>query len=66
VIIGAVDTAGRPLPGAEAARLETIVVDDARQVRHRERIPNADRLIVEWPRRPLAEVQPDHATACSS
>jgi xanthine dehydrogenase accessory factor len=63
VIIGAVDTADALCQAAKLLGWETIVVDARAKFATRERIPNADRLIVEWPEEALAEVQPDHATA---
>jgi xanthine dehydrogenase accessory factor len=63
VIIGAVDTADALCQAANLLGWETIVVDARAKFATRERIPNADRLIVEWPEEALAEVQPDHATA---
>ena len=63
VIIGAVDTADALCQAAKLLGWETIVVDARAKFATRERIPTADRLIVEWPEEALAEVQPDHATA---
>ena len=63
VIIGAVDTADALCQAAKLLGWQTIVVDARAKFATRERIPNADRLIVEWPEEALAEVQPDHATA---
>jgi xanthine dehydrogenase accessory factor len=63
VIIGAVDTADAVCQAAKLLGWETIVADARAKFATRERIPNADRLIVEWPEEALAEVQPDHATA---
>jgi xanthine dehydrogenase accessory factor len=63
VIIGAVDTADALCQAAGLVGWETIVVDARAKFATRERIPHADRLIVEWPEEALAEVRPDHATA---
>jgi xanthine dehydrogenase accessory factor len=63
VIIGAVDTADSLCQAAKLLGWETIVADARAKFATRERIPNADRLIVEWPDEALAEVEPDHATA---
>jgi xanthine dehydrogenase accessory factor len=63
VIIGAVDTADALCQAAKLLGWETIVVDARAKFATRERIPHADRLIVEWPEEALAQVQPDHATA---
>ena len=63
VIIGAVDTADALCHAAKLLGWETIVADARSKFATRERIPHADRLIVEWPEEALAEVKPDHATA---
>ena len=63
VIIGAVDTADALCQAAKLLGWETLVADARPKFATRERIPNADRLIVEWPEEALAELQPDHATA---
>ena len=63
VIIGAVDTADALCQAANLLDWQTIVVDARAKFATPERIPNADRLIVEWPEEALAQVQPDHATA---
>jgi xanthine dehydrogenase accessory factor len=63
VIVGAVDTADALCGAAKLLGWETIVVDARAKFATRERIPHADRLIVDWPAEALAQVQPDHATA---
>jgi xanthine dehydrogenase accessory factor len=63
VVVGAVDTADALCQAAELLGWETIVVDARGKFATPERIPHADRLIVEWPEEALAQVQPDHATA---
>jgi xanthine dehydrogenase accessory factor len=63
VIIGAVDTADSLCQAAKLLGWETIVADARAKFATPERIPNADRLIVEWPDEALAMVEPDHATA---
>jgi xanthine dehydrogenase accessory factor len=63
VVIGAVDTADALCAAAKLLGWETIVADARAKFTTQERIPHADRLIVEWPEEALAEVQPDHATA---
>jgi xanthine dehydrogenase accessory factor len=63
VIIGAVDTANALCQAAKLLGWETIVVDARAKFATQERIPHADRLIVEWPEEALTQVQPDHATA---
>jgi xanthine dehydrogenase accessory factor len=62
-VIGAVDTADAVCQAAKLLDWETIVVDARGKFATPERIPHADRLIVEWPEEALAQVQPDHATA---
>jgi len=63
VIVGAVDTADALCQAARLLGWETIVADARAKFATPERIPNADRLLVEWPEEAFAEVQPDHATA---
>lgn len=63
VIIGAVDTADALCQAAKLLGWETIVADARPKFATPERIPHADRLIVEWPEEALATVKPDHATA---
>jgi xanthine dehydrogenase accessory factor len=63
VVIGAVDTADALCQAAKLLGWETIVVDARAKFATQERIPHADRLIVEWPEEALTQVQPDHATA---
>jgi xanthine dehydrogenase accessory factor len=63
VIIGAVDTADALCHAAKLLGWETIVADPRSKFATHERIPHADRLIVEWPEDALAAVRPDHATA---
>src|SRR5256884_3862114 len=41
----------------------TIVADARGRFATRERLPNADEVLVAWPEDALAQVQPDHATA---
>jgi xanthine dehydrogenase accessory factor len=63
VVIGAVDTADALCRAAKLLGWETIVADARGKFATRERIPHADRLIVEWPAEALAQIAPDHATA---
>jgi xanthine dehydrogenase accessory factor len=63
VIIGAVDTADSLCAAAKLLGWETIVADARGKFTTPERIPHADRVIVDWPEEALADVQPDHATA---
>ncbi len=63
VLIGAVDTADSLCGMAKQLGWETIVVDARAKFATRERIPNADRLVVKWPDEAIDEIRPDHATA---
>ena len=63
VMIGAVDTADALCQAATLLGWETIVADARQKFATPERLPHADRLIVDWPVEALAQVQPDHATA---
>jgi xanthine dehydrogenase accessory factor len=63
VIIGAVDTADALCQAANLLGWETIVADARAKFATRERMPHADRVLVEWPEEALAQVEPDHATA---
>src|SRR3954462_10328848 len=63
VVIGAVDTADALCRAAKLLGWETIVADARGKFATPERIPHADRLIVEWPAEALAQIAPDHATA---
>jgi xanthine dehydrogenase accessory factor len=62
-VYGAVDTAEAMCRGAKLLGWHAIVADARGKFATRERIPSADELIVEWPDRALAKVQPDHQTA---
>lgn len=63
LIYGAIDTADALAAAARAIGWHTIVADARAKFATRERMPNADELIVAWPEDTLAQVQPDHATA---
>ena len=63
VVIGAVDTADALCRAAKLLGWETIVADARGKFATPDRIPHADRLIVEWPAEALAQIAPDHATA---
>jgi xanthine dehydrogenase accessory factor len=63
LIYGAVDTAEALCRAAKLLGWTTIVADARAKFATPERIPTADRLVVEWPEEAFAEVQPDHATA---
>jgi xanthine dehydrogenase accessory factor len=63
LVYGAVDTAESLCRAAKLLGWTTIVADARAKFATAERIPSADRLIVEWPEQAFAEVEPDHATA---
>jgi xanthine dehydrogenase accessory factor len=63
LIYGAVDTAEALCRAAKLLGWTTIVADARAKFATSERIPTADRLVVEWPEEAFAQVQPDHATA---
>jgi len=62
-VYGAVDTADALCAAAHAIGWRTIVADARGRFATRERLPNADEIIVAWPEEALAQVAPDHATA---
>ena len=62
-VYGAVDTAEAMCRGAKLLGWHAIVADARAKFATRERIPSADELIVEWPDKAYAQVQPDHQTA---
>src|SRR3989449_11773407 len=63
LVYGAVDTADALCAAAHGVGWHTIVADARGRFATRERLPNADQVLVAWPEDALAEVQPDHATA---
>ena len=63
LVYGAVDTADALCAAAHGIGWHTIVADARGRFATRERLPNADQVLVAWPEDALAEVQPDHATA---
>jgi xanthine dehydrogenase accessory factor len=63
LIFGAVDTAEALCRAAKAVGWRTIVADARAKFATRERLPNADEIVVAWPDEVLARVEPDHATA---
>ncbi len=63
VVVGAVDTAQALCSAAGLLGWRTICVDPRAAFATRERIPNADELIVEWPDDALERIAPDHNTA---
>jgi xanthine dehydrogenase accessory factor len=62
-VYGAVDTAEALCRAARLLGWTAIVADARAKFATAERIPSADRLIVEWPDEALAQVEPDHQTA---
>jgi xanthine dehydrogenase accessory factor len=62
-VYGAVDTADALCATAKALGWHTIVADARARFATRERLPNADEILVAWPDEALARLQPDHATA---
>jgi xanthine dehydrogenase accessory factor len=63
LVYGAVDTADALCAAARGIGWHTIVADARGRFATRERLPNADEVLVAWPEDALAQVQPDHATA---
>ncbi len=63
LIYGAVDTAEALSRAAKLLGWTAIVADARAKFATPERIPSADRLIVEWPEEALDQVAPDHQTA---
>ena len=62
-VYGAVDTAEALCRGAKLLGWTAIVADARAKFATPERIPSADRLIVEWPEEALDQIAPDHQTA---
>jgi xanthine dehydrogenase accessory factor len=62
-VYGAVDTADALCAAARAIGWRTIAADARARFATRERLPNADEIIVAWPEEALAQVAPDHTTA---
>jgi xanthine dehydrogenase accessory factor len=63
LIYGAIDTADALCAAARGLGWHTIVADARGRFATRERLPNADEILVAWPEETLVQVQPDHATA---
>jgi xanthine dehydrogenase accessory factor len=63
LVYGAVDTADALCAAARALGWHTIVADARARFATRERLPNADEILVAWPEEALAQVAPDHTTA---
>jgi xanthine dehydrogenase accessory factor len=62
-VYGAVDTADALCAAANGIGWHTIVADARARFATRERLPNADEILVAWPDEAIARLQPDHATA---
>jgi xanthine dehydrogenase accessory factor len=62
-VYGAVDTADTLCAAARAIGWRAIVADARGRFATKERLPNADEIIVAWPEEALAQVAPDHTTA---
>ena len=62
-VYGAVDTADALCGAANAIGWRTIVADARARFATKERLPNADEIVVAWPEDALANVAPDHTTA---
>jgi xanthine dehydrogenase accessory factor len=62
-VYGAVDTADALCAAAKAIGWRTIVADARGRFATRERLPNADEILVAWPEEALDQVAPDHTTA---
>ena len=63
LVYGAVDTADALCAAAHGLGWRTIVADARGRFATRDRLPNADEILVAWPDETIAQVQPDHATA---
>ena len=62
-VYGAVDTADALCAAANAIGWRTIVADARARFATKERLPNADEIVVAWPEEALAHVAPDYTTA---
>lgn len=62
-VYGAVDTADALAAAAKGIGWRTVVADARPKFATRERMRNADELVVAWPEEAFAQVAPDHATA---
>jgi xanthine dehydrogenase accessory factor len=63
LVYGAVDTADALCAAAKLLGWTTIVADARARFATRERLPNADEILVAWPEETLAQVRPDTSTA---
>ena len=63
LVIGALDLADALCAAAKLLGWRTVVADARGRFATKERVPNADELLVAWPDDVLAQVRPDHDTA---
>jgi xanthine dehydrogenase accessory factor len=63
LVFGAIDTAEELCAAAKRLGWQTIVADARARFATPERVPSADELLLLWPDKALAQVQPDRATA---
>ena len=63
VVVGAVDTGEALCAAAKQVGWRTICVDARAQYATPERVPSADRIVVEWPEPAFEEITPDRDTA---
>lgn len=63
LVIGALDLADALCAAAKLVGWRTVVADARARFATKERMPNADELLVAWPDDALAQVRPDHDTA---
>jgi xanthine dehydrogenase accessory factor len=63
LVYGAVDTADALCAAAKLLGWHTIVADARARFATRERLPNADEILVAWPEETLEQVKPDVGTA---
>lgn len=63
LVIGALDLADALCAAARLVGWRTVVADARARFATKERVPNADELLVAWPEEALAQVRPDHDTA---
>jgi xanthine dehydrogenase accessory factor len=63
LVIGALDLADALCAAARLVGWRTVVADARTRFATKERVPNADELLVAWPDEALAQVRPDHDTA---
>ena len=63
LVIGALDLANALCAAARLVGWRTVVADARARFATKERVPNADELLVAWPEEAPAQVRPDHDTA---